>query len=87
MTHPILIALAMSVAPMAALALPQLGDVVGTNPTSVSTALKTSGCMVTSFYTEGGRHEAKCRESAGGKTWEVYIDPTSGAVVHIKDSD
>ncbi len=91
MRHPILLALALSVAPMAAPAMPQLGDVVGTNPTDTTAALAKSGCKVTAFYAERGKLEAKCLEIANDKTWEVYIDPTTGAVVDmvvdLKDYD
>jgi hypothetical protein len=87
MKHPILLALALSVAPMAALAMPQLGDVVGTNPTDATAALEKSGCKVTAFEAEGGKIEAKCTETASAKTWEVYIDPKTGAVVEMKNDD
>lgn len=87
MKHPILLALALSVAPMAALAMPQLGDVVGTNPADATAALEKSGCKVSAFEAEGGKIEAKCIEIASDKSWEVYIDPKTGAVVDIKDFD
>lgn len=87
MKHPILLALALSVAPMAALAMPQLGDVVGTNPTDATAALEKAGCKVTAFEAEGGKIEAKCIEIASDKNWEVYIDPKTGAVVDMKDFD
>lgn len=60
MKHPILVALALSVAPMAALAKPQLGDVVGTNLTDAAVALEKSGFKVTAFEAEDGKIEAKC---------------------------
>ncbi len=87
MKRPILLALALSVAPMAALAMPQVGDVVGTNPEDATAALGKHGCKVTAFEAEGGKIEAKCVEAASNKSWEVYIDPKTGAVVDMKDND
>ncbi|MEZ5778309.1 MAG: PepSY domain-containing protein [Paracoccaceae bacterium] len=87
MKHPILLALALSVAPVAALAMPVLGDVVGTNPTDATAALEKAGCKVTAFEAEGGKIEAKCVETASNKSWEVYIDPKTGAVVDMKYYD
>ncbi len=87
MKHPILLAVALSVAPMAALAMPDVGDIVGTNPTDASAALQSAGCKVTKFEAEGGKIEAKCIESASNKNWEVYIDPKTGAVVDMKNYD
>jgi hypothetical protein len=87
MYRSILIALALSAAPMAALAMPQIGDVVGTNPTDATAALAKSGCKVTAFEAEGGKIEAKCIETASNKSWEVYISPKTGAVVDMKNYD
>jgi hypothetical protein len=91
MRHPILLALALSVTPLTGFAMPQLGEVVGINPTDAGAALAKAGCRLTSFYVERGRLEAKCLELAYDKTWEVYIDRTSGAVVDmvvdLKDYD
>ena len=87
MKHPILLALALTVAPVAAFAMPQLGDVVGTNPKDATAALEKAGCKVTAFEAEGGKIEAKCVETASNKGWEVYIDPKTGAVVDLKNTD
>lgn len=73
--------------PMAVMAMPVVGDVVGTNPTDATAALLAAGCTVAEFEAEGGKIEAKCNEVATGKVWEVYIDPKSGAVTEIKASD
>lgn len=73
--------------PMAALALPAVGDMVGTDPETAKAALETAGCMVDEFEAEDGKIEAKCKDSAAGKDMEIYIDPASGNVVEIKDED
>ena len=73
--------------PMAALAMPAIGDVVGTDPDAAKAALEKAGCMVDEFEAEDGKIEAKCKDSATGKDMEVYIDPASGAVVDIKAED
>jgi Peptidase propeptide and YPEB domain len=78
--------LAVSAAPFAAFAMPEVGDVVGTNPTDATAALATAGCSVKEFEAEGGSIEAKCTD-AEMKMWEVYIDPKSGAVTQVKDTD
>lgn len=87
MTRMIALALALTVAPLAALAMPVVGDVVGTNPTDATAALKAMGCTVTEFAAEDGKIEAKCTDDATGKAMEVYIDPASGAVAEIKGND
>lgn len=87
MKRPILLALALAAAPMAALAMPEIGDVVGTNPTDATAALEKAGCKVSGFEAEGGKIEAKCTETAGGKAWEVYIDPKTGTLSDIKGTD
>jgi hypothetical protein len=74
-------------APMAAFAMPAIGDVVGTDPAAAKAALETAGCMVDEFEAEDGKIEAKCKDAATGKMMEVYIDPASGAVVEIKAED
>jgi Peptidase propeptide and YPEB domain len=73
--------------PMAALAMPAIGDVVGTEPVAAKAALEAAGCMVDEFEAEDGKIEAKCTDSATGAKMEVYIDPASGAVVEIKAED
>lgn len=87
MYRSLLIALVLGAAPMAALAMPQIGDVVGTNPTDATAALDKAGCKVTAFEAEGGKIEAKCLETASNKSWEVYINPKTGAVVDMKNYD
>lgn len=85
-TKTLAITFALMTAPMAALAMPAVGDVVGTNPNDATAALEKAGCKVQDFEAEGGKIEAKCTDEAG-KKWEVYIDPKTGAVVEIKDND
>ena len=70
--------------PMAALAMPAIGDVVGTDPDAAKAALETAGCMVDEFEAEDGKIEAKCKDAATGSNMEVYIDPASGKVTDIK---
>lgn len=78
--------LMISSAPLAANAMPKLGDMVGTNPTEATAALEKAGCKVSEFEPEGGRIEAKCAD-ADGKKWEVYIDPEKGTVAELKNED
>lgn len=86
MKKTLLLALTLSAAPLAALALPAVGDIVGTNPTDATAALEKAGCMVQSFDAEDGKIEAKCTD-ADKKLWEVYIDPKTGAVLELKNED
>jgi hypothetical protein len=79
-----LIALAL---PGAALALPSVGDVLGTDPDTVRAALDAQGCPVSGFEAEDGKIEAKCEETATGKAWEIYIDPATGAVAQVKSEE
>ncbi len=74
-------------APMAALAMPAVGDVVGADPETAKAALDAAGCPVDEFEAEDGKIEAKCTDAATGSAMEVYIDPASGAVTDIKDAD
>ena len=64
--------------PMAALAMPVVGDMIGTDPETAKAALEKAGCMVDEFEAEDGKIEARCKDSATGKDMEVYIDPASG---------
>ena len=73
--------------PMAALAMPVVGDMIGTDPETAKAALEKAGCMVDEFEAEDGKIEARCKDSATGKDMEVYIDPASGKVVDIKAED
>lgn len=86
MNKTLLLALTLAAAPLAALALPAVGDIVGTNPTDATAALEKAGCMVQSFEAEDGKIEAKCTD-ADKKLWEVYIDPKTGAVLELKNED
>ena len=70
----------------AALAMPAVGDQVGTNPPEATAALAAAGCNVTAFEAEDGGIEAKCTDAAM-KTWEIYIDPKGGAVTRVKAGD
>ena len=73
--------------PMVALAMPVVGDMIGTDPETAKAALEKAGCMVDEFEAEDGKIEARCKDSATGKDMEVYIDPASGKVVDIKAED
>ncbi len=75
-----------ALSPMAAFAMPVVGDIVGTNPTDAAAALEKAGCTVTAFEAEDGKIEAKCKNEAGAMM-EVYIDPATGAVTEIKAED
>ncbi|WP_435259493.1 PepSY domain-containing protein [Thioclava sp. FR2] len=82
----LIVALATLTAPVAALAMPAVGDIVGTNPTDATAALAAAGCTVDEFEAEGGKIEAKCKDETG-KMFEVYIDPKTGAVTEIKSEE
>jgi Peptidase propeptide and YPEB domain len=79
--------LALSAMPMAALAMPAVGDLVGTNPETAKAALEKAGCTVNAFEAEDGKIEAKCTDTATKLAMEVYIDPASGKVTDIKSED
>ncbi|MES2816316.1 MAG: PepSY domain-containing protein [Pseudomonadota bacterium] len=79
--------LALTTMPMAALAMPAVGDMIGTEPEAAKVALEKAGCTVDEFEAEDGKIEAKCKDAATGKDMEVYIDPASGKVVDIKAED
>jgi hypothetical protein len=72
--------------PVAANAMPAVGDTVGTNPADATAALSAAGCTVREFEAEDGKIEAKCVDAAN-KRWEVYIDPKSGKVTSVKADD
>lgn len=78
---------ALSLMPMAAAAMPVVGDVIGTDPTTATAALEAAGCKVAEFEAEDGKIEAKCTDTATNKLMEVYLDPASGKVVEIKAED
>ena len=75
------------IAPLAAFAMPVVGDIVGTDMVAAKAALEAAGCMVDEFEAENGKIEAKCEDSATGADMEVYIDPATGAIVEIKSED
>lgn len=87
MTRSVLLALALMAAPVAALAMPAVGDVVGTNPTDAAAAMEKAGCPVAEFEAEDGKIEGICTDAASGAKFDVTIDPTSGAITDIKASD
>jgi len=74
-------------APVAATAMPAVGDMIGTDPDTAKAALELAGCPVDEFEAEDGKIEAKCTDAATGNAMEVYIDPASGNVTQIKDAD
>ncbi|HMS94448.1 MAG TPA: PepSY domain-containing protein [Tabrizicola sp.] len=76
-----------AITPMAALAMPAVGDMIGTDPEAAKTALEAAGCPVDEFEAEDGMIEARCTDAATGKGMEVYIDPASGAVAKISEED
>ena len=76
-----------ALSPVAAFALPVVGDVLGTTPETATAALEAAGCKVNSFEPEDGKIEAKCTETATGKMWEIYIEPKTGAVAEVKSDD
>ena len=80
------IALALTM-PAGAFAMPALGDVIGTDPETATTALKEAGCEVREFEVEDGLIEAKCVETETSTLWEIYIDPADGTVARIKSED
>ncbi len=84
--NALILALSLTALPMAALAMPVVGDILGTNPTDATAALEKAGCKVAEFEAEDGKIEAKCTDEAG-KMWEVYIDPKTGAVTQIKGEE
>ncbi len=79
--------LALTSMPMAAVAMPAVGDMIGTDPATATAALEKAGCKVNEFEAEDGKIEAKCTDTATNKAMEVYIDPASGKVTKIKSED
>ena len=71
-------------APFAALAMPVVGDMIGTDPDTAKAALEKAGCTVTAFEAEDGKIEAQCTDTATNTGMEVYIDPATGKVADIK---
>lgn len=91
MKSSLILAMALSTAvfaaPIAAFALPVVGDIVGTNPKDATAALEKVGCKVDAFEAEDGKIEAKCTDTATSKMVEIYIDPKTGAVADVKSGD
>ncbi len=85
MTRTLMICLAFA-APLPLMAMPAVGDMVGTNPTDATAALKAAGCTVQEFEAEDRMIEAKCMDETQ-KHWEVYIDPAKGTITNIKADD
>jgi hypothetical protein len=79
--------LALTALPMAAMAMPVVGDMIGTDPDTAKAALEKAGCTVKEFEAEDGKIEAKCTDTATQKAMEVYIDPATGKVADIKSED
>ncbi|MFO1203203.1 MAG: PepSY domain-containing protein [Tabrizicola sp.] len=79
--------LALASLPMAAIAAPVVGDMIGTDPETAKAALEKAGCPVTAFEAEDGKIEAKCTDTATNKPMEVYIDPATGKVADIKSEE
>ena len=79
--------LALTSLPMAAVAMPVVGDMIGTNPETAKAAREKAGSTVNTFEAEDGKIEAKCTDTATSKVMEVYIDPATGKVAEIKSED
>ena len=87
MNRTILLAVALLAAPLAASAMPMVGDIVGTSAEEASAALEKAGCPATGFEAEDGAIEALCTDSATSAKFDVSIDPATGAILTIKESD
>ncbi len=84
--NKLLIAAVFALVPLAANAMPAVGDMVGMDPAQAKAALEKAGCLEPDFEAEDGRIEAKCHD-ADMKGWEVYIDPATGKIVKVKAND
>ena len=87
MTRTLLVALALLATPFAASAMPAVGDIVGTSADAAKVALEKAGCPVNAFESEDGKIEAICTDAATSKKMDVTIDPASGAILTIKESN
>ncbi|MDB5660073.1 MAG: PepSY protein [Cypionkella sp.] len=87
MSRTLLLTLALLATPFAGLAMPAVGDIVGSNAETVKAALEKAGCPVDMFEAEDGKIEAVCTDTATAKKMDVAIDPANGAVVSIKESN
>lgn len=86
MIRSMFLAVSLIAAPVAAFAMPAVGDIVGTNPTDAAAALQKAGCNLKGFEAEGGMIEAKCYDE-NNKMHEVYINPKTGAIAKISGKD
>ncbi|MGV0879652.1 PepSY domain-containing protein [Martelella sp. FLE1502] len=86
MIRSMFLAVAFIAAPVAAFAMPAVGDVVGTNPADAAAALEKAGCTLKGFEAEGGMIEAKCFDQ-DNVMHEVYINPKTGAIARISGKD
>ena len=82
MTRILTLSFLLAAAPLAALAAPAVGDMVGTNPEAATAALAEKGCKVTDFEAEDGKIEAYVVH--GSTMAEVLVDPATGKVVSTK---
>ena len=87
MTRSLLLTLTLLATPFAAAAMPGVGDIVGSNAEAATAALEKAGCPVAAFESEDGKIEAICTDAASGNKFDVTIDPATGAVLTIKDSN
>jgi Peptidase propeptide and YPEB domain len=87
MTRVFILTFALLATPFAASAMPAVGDIVGANADAARAALEKSGCPVDMFEAEDGKIEAICTDAATSKKMDIVIDPATGAVVSIKDSN
>lgn len=87
MSRTLLLALALLATPFAASAMPAVGDIVGANADAAKAALEKAGCPVNMFEAEDGKIEAVCTDAATSKKMDVTIDPATGAVLTIKESN
>ena len=79
--------LSLTLLPMTAMAMPVVGDMIGTHPETAKAALEKAGCTVNEFEAEDGKIEAKCTDTATNLAMEVYIDPATGKVADIKSEE
>ncbi|OYU39968.1 MAG: hypothetical protein CFE33_05185 [Pseudorhodobacter sp. PARRP1] len=87
MSRTLLLTLALLATPFAASAMPAVGDIVGANADAAKVALEKAGCRVDMFEAEDGKIEAVCTDAATSKKMDVTIDPATGAVLTIKESN
>ena len=87
MSRTLLLTLALLATPFAASAMPAVGDIVGSNADAAKAALEKAGCPVEMFEAEDGKIEAVCTDAATAKKMDVTIDPATGAVLTIKESN